>query len=219
VVAPARQVGYEAARLLDDLMSGRPAPRDPVYLPPLGIVTRQSTDTLAIDDPAVAAALGFIRAHAVEEIHVSHVAAQAVSSRRMLEYKFRELVGRTILEEIRRVRLQRVKDLLRDTDLAMPAIARQSGFSTPQRMAVVFRQATGLTPSEYRRQTQNPRRVSGPRPMRAPGALRKTTQELRIRRFRAGRGSPILKLDGFTIALALRWLVAGYGVDTWSVVP
>ena len=91
----------------------------------------------------------------------------------MLEYKFRDLVGHTILEEIRRVRVQRVKQLLTDTDLAMPAIARRSGFSTPQRMSVVFRQVTGLTPSAYRQQAEvrdHSRRWPTPR-RKGPGSL------------------------------------------------
>ena len=154
VATPARRIGYEAAKLLDELMAGRPAPRQGVFLPPIGVVTRASTDALAIPDAAVVAALNFIRSRAADDIRVDQVAAEAAAGRRMLEYKFRHLVGHTILEEIRRVRLQRVKQLLSDTDLPMPAIARRAGFSTPQRMSVVFRQATGLTPSAYRQQTR-----------------------------------------------------------------
>jgi LacI family transcriptional regulator len=154
VATPSRRIGYEAARLLDDLMAGKPPPRGGVFLPPAGVVTRQSTDTLAIHDAAVVAALHFIRSRAADGIRVGDVAAHAAAGRRTLEYKFRELVGHTILEEIRRVRVQRVKQLLSDTDSAMPAVARRSGFATPQRMSVVFRQVTGLTPSAYRQQTQ-----------------------------------------------------------------
>ncbi len=154
VATPARRIGYEAAKLLDELMAGKPAPRQGVFLPPIGVVTRASTDALAIPDAAEVAALNFIRSRAADDIRVDEVAAEAAAGRRMLEYKFRHLVGHTILEEIRRVRLQRVKQLLSDTDLPMPAIARRAGFSTPQRMSVVFRQATGLTPSAYRQQTQ-----------------------------------------------------------------
>jgi LacI family transcriptional regulator len=153
VATPSRRIGYEAAKLLDELMAGKPAPREGVFLPPIGIVTRASTDAWAIRDAAVVAALNFIRSRAADDIRVDQVATHAAAGRRMLEYKFRHLVGHTILEEIRRVRLQRVKQLLSDTDLPMPAVARRSGFSTPQRMSVVFRQATGLTPSAYRQQT------------------------------------------------------------------
>ena len=154
VALPARQVGYDAAKLLDSLILGKPAPREPWFLPPLGVVTRQSTDARAIRDPAVVAAIDFIRAHAAEAIHVDQIASHVVQSRRMLEYKFRDQLGHTILDEIRRVRVGRVKELLAGTDLSMPAIARRTGFSTPQRMAIVFGQLTGQTPSAYRRQTQ-----------------------------------------------------------------
>jgi LacI family transcriptional regulator len=153
VAVPAQQIGYEAAKILDALMSGKSAPQRPVFLPPVGVVTRQSTDTSAIRDPAVLAALQFIRKHAGDEIGVDDVVAHAALGRRMLEYKFRQLLGRTVLEEIRRVRITQVKQLLSTTDLPMPAIGRQTGFTSPQRLAVVFRQATGLTPSEYRHQT------------------------------------------------------------------
>jgi LacI family transcriptional regulator len=152
VATPARRIGYEAAKLLDELMAGKSPPREPILLPPIAVVTRQSTDTLAIDDPAVVAALRFIRAQATGTIRVDDVVQHAVQGRRMLEYKFRDFVGHTILEEIRRVRIERVKELLRDTDLSMPAIARRSGFITPERMSVVFRELTGLTPSGYRQQ-------------------------------------------------------------------
>lgn len=154
VATPARQIGYEAAKLLDGLMAGRAAPREPVFLPPIGVVTRRSTDALAIDDPCVAAALDFIAKRIEGDIGVEDVAQFAAIGRRTLEHRFRKILGHTVLQEIRRTRIQRVKQLLSDTDLPMPAIARRSGFSTPQRMATVFRSETGLTPSQYRRQTQ-----------------------------------------------------------------
>ena len=57
VAIPARRIGYEAAKLLDGLMAGQPPPREPIFLPPIAVVTRQSTDTLAIHDAAVVAAV------------------------------------------------------------------------------------------------------------------------------------------------------------------
>jgi LacI family transcriptional regulator len=156
IATPARQIGHEAARILDEMMSGRPAQREPVLLQPCGVVVRQSTDTLAINDPSVVTALNFIRTHIAEPIRVNDVVREVVLSRRSLEYKFHDLVGHSILEEIRRWRVQRVQELLGGTDLLMPAIARRSGFSSQRRMAVVFREVKGLTPTEYRRQAQGP---------------------------------------------------------------
>jgi LacI family transcriptional regulator len=148
------RIGYEAAKLLDGLMSRERISRRRITIPPIRVVTRQSTDTLAIQDEDVVAALAFIRATAHEEIDVEAILDRVPLSRRALERKFRELLGRTVLEEIRRVRLDLVKALLSDTNLAMPAIAVRCGFSGSRRLAVVFKQFVGTTPTTYRAQTR-----------------------------------------------------------------
>lgn len=144
------RVGYEAAKMLHAMMDHRAPKQKRISIPPLGIVTRQSTDTLAIQDSEVAAALAYIRSSAHENIGVESILQAVPLSRRALERKFREQLGRTVLEEIRRVRLELAKSLLSDTNLPMPAIAVRCGFSGARRLAVVFRQVTGMTPSEYR---------------------------------------------------------------------
>jgi LacI family transcriptional regulator len=150
VAVPSQQIGYAAAELLDRMMAGKSVPREPIFLPPVRVVTRQSTDTLAIADAAVAEALSFIRRRAAEPINVGSVVKSVAQGRRPLERKFRMLLGRTILQEIRRVRVERVKELLVSTNLSMPKIAADAGFANAARLCVVFRQLTGLTPSQYR---------------------------------------------------------------------
>ncbi len=154
VALPGRQIGYEAAKLLDRLMSGKAPPKKPLFLPPISVVTRQSTDTLAIDDPTVAAALSFITEHSAETIGVKNVAENVGMGRRVLERKFQSLLDRTVLQEIRRVRVEHAKELLANTDLSMPIVAQRSGFSSPQRLAFVFRELTGMAPTAYRSQWQ-----------------------------------------------------------------
>ena len=93
VAIPAEQIGYEAAQLLDRIMSGEKVSKEPVVLPPIRVVTRQSTDTLAVDDPAVAAALVFIRQNIAENLSVAKIVAEVGIVRRELERKFRAPVG------------------------------------------------------------------------------------------------------------------------------
>jgi LacI family transcriptional regulator len=146
------RIGYEAARVLDELMAGKPPPDAPVRVPPVGVVARASSDVLAIPDPDVATAVRFIRDHAREPITVDDVLAGVPLSRRPLEKRFRRVLGRSILDEIHRVHVEQAKQLLVKTDLPMPQVARASGFSTATRLGIVFRQATGQRPTDYRLQ-------------------------------------------------------------------
>lgn len=156
VAIPAERIGFEAARLLDQILSGRRTSHRAIYLPPVRVVTRHSTSSFAVDEPIVTAALHYIRNHFAEPLKVGTIADKLVVRRRVLEQKFRSLLGRSVLDEIHRVRVERVKEMLANTDLSMSQVANQSGFSTPQRMATVFRKVAGLAPGEYRRQNQVP---------------------------------------------------------------
>jgi LacI family transcriptional regulator len=146
----AEQIGLKAAELLRLQMAGRPLPPTPIAVPPLGIVTRRSTDTFAIDNHELLRVLGFIRENAVRAIRVDDVLEAVPMSRRTLERLFQEQLGRTPAEEIRRVRLERAKHLLATTDLAVPKVAAACGFGTGEYLATVFRQAVGMTPLKYR---------------------------------------------------------------------
>lgn len=145
-------VGYEAAALLDRMMRGEAAPATETLIPPRGVATRQSTDVLAIEDPVVAQALHFIRRHACERITVERVLDAVPASRRTLEKRFRELLGRTPKEEIERVRMDRAKALLADTEQTVTQIAYQTGYHKPPYFSSSFRRIVGMTPIEYRRQ-------------------------------------------------------------------
>lgn len=147
---PAERVGFESAKILSDLMSNRQPPSTRVVLPPGSIVVRQSSDIVAVDVPDVAQALQYIRRNACNSIGVEDVLNVVAVSRRKLERDFQRVIGRTIFEEIRRTRIEKAMRLLTTTDLAMPAIAEQSGFEGARRLAVVFRQVTGMTPTEHR---------------------------------------------------------------------
>jgi LacI family transcriptional regulator len=151
VVPHAERIGYEAAALLDGLMNKEPPLQRILIIEPRGVVTRQSTDVLAIDDPQIATAVSFIRRHACDGITVSEVLEQVTLSRSVLERRFRRFVGKSPQQEIRDVQLKRVKQLLAETDLPLEAIALRTGFAHPEYLSVVFKREIGEPPGEYRR--------------------------------------------------------------------
>jgi LacI family transcriptional regulator len=151
----AEAIGYEAAALLDRMMNGQAAPSAPIALPPRAVVTRRSTDIVASDDEEATRALGYIRDNACRGLQVVDVLSYMVMSRASLQQRMKQAVGRTIHQEIQRVRLNRVKDLLSMSALTIKQVARESGFASVQYMTRVFRAVTGETPARFRmRRTQ-----------------------------------------------------------------
>ena len=149
--APMR-VGYAAAAVLDELMQGQLAPEAPTWVPPIGVVQRQSTDTYAVDDPSVASALRFIRDNAHRPINVGDLLRAEGVSRRFLEQRFKRQLGRTPAAEIRDVRLQRAKRLLVETDFPIPVVAEMTGFQHPEVLIRNFRVAVGTSPGRFRKE-------------------------------------------------------------------
>ena len=154
VAINAERIGYEAAALLDNLLHNKPCSSQPLLIEPTHVVVRQSTDTLAVDDSDLARAIAFIRSNAGRRIQVSDVLRAVPVSRSWLERRFQQLLGRSPAEEIRRVRLERTKRLLVETDMPVPEIAIASGFGSSEYLAYAFKQATDLTPREFRSQTR-----------------------------------------------------------------
>jgi LacI family transcriptional regulator len=146
----AASLGYQAAAQLDRLMDGKKARKMQTLIAPEGVVTRHSTDVLAIADPEVAAAMAFIHQHSCEPIGVANVVEAVGVSRSTLEARFKT-VGRTIHGEIQRLRIERARFLIATTDLPIKQIAAMAGFAHVHYMTTIFRQNTGWTPAEYRK--------------------------------------------------------------------
>jgi len=143
-------VGYEGAALLERVIHGEKIPETPIYIPPRGIVERASTDSLATDHRYVAAALRFIRDHAAEPIGMAEIVKQVPMSRSGLEKAFREHYVRAPIEQLKHIRLDMVKKMLRDTGDSLAVIARKSGFQTAHNLCRVFRKECEMTPKQYR---------------------------------------------------------------------
>lgn len=146
-----QRIGYEAAALLDRLMRRRKPPAAPVLVPPKGVAIRDSSSTSAIDDHEVAVALNLIRESGGRKISVGTLVSRAGVGRRMLEIRTRAAIGRTLRQEISRVRIERITELLVRTNLGLKQIAANTGFSSMARMASFFKSHTGTTLSECRR--------------------------------------------------------------------
>lgn len=154
VVPNAFQSGYRAAEVLAEMLAGRKPKNFDQRIEPIGVVTRPSTDVLAIDDRNVAAALNFIRQRATQGISVEQVVQHAHASRSQLEKKFRHYLGRSPQAEIRRVQVSKIRQLLLETDFPLKKIAELTGFEHVEYMCVLFKRLTGDSPGNYRKRIQ-----------------------------------------------------------------
>lgn len=150
--------GYQAAKALDALMCGGRRRSRRIVVPATHVVARRSTDIVAQDNVHLQRALIFIRDHASAGISVPEVARAAGSSRRTLELLFRNVVGHSILSEIRRVRTERIARLLLETDLSVAEIAQMMGFEDTQHIARYFRKTRELSPLAFRKLYRQNRR-------------------------------------------------------------
>lgn len=148
---PVKRIGYEAASLLGQLIRGkRPANRE-LLLRPLGITTRQSTDLFECDDAKVRQVMRFIKENAVSGINVKDLLRAVPMGRRTLERRFTAVVGHSAAEEIRRAKIERVRQLLTTSDLSVPEIAEACGFAYAEHMIPLFARYHGATPAAFRR--------------------------------------------------------------------
>jgi LacI family transcriptional regulator len=147
----ARKLGHAAATLLDRMMQGRSSRQRHFVIDPTGVVTRQSTDVLAIDDPKVAQAMIFIRDHASEGIKVPLVVSAVAISRSGLETRFASVLGYSIGTAIRHAQLERARRLVTETAIPLKQVASEAGFRSVQHMTTLFVKAFGQSPGKHRR--------------------------------------------------------------------
>lgn len=155
VIPDSRKTGHTAAALLDRMMNGETLPERKYSVRPLGVRQRASTDILAVDDPDVARAVAFIRERTSDRITVDDVLRAVPLSRRALESRFRKVMNRTPHQEIQRVRTNRVRELLTQTDMTLAEIAESMHIQNPEYVSVFFKKETGMTPIEYRSQIRS----------------------------------------------------------------
>jgi len=142
------------AALLDDLMDGK---KSPARTPPsagAGMIVRKSSDLLAVNHKGVANSLRFIWEHCHEMIGVEDLVGVAAMSRRGLHKAFMEHLGRTPGQELQRVRIERAKRLLRESGYKLEVLCHMCGYQSANSFCIAFKQATGMSPKQYRDQAQ-----------------------------------------------------------------
>jgi LacI family transcriptional regulator len=144
--------GYEAAEMLDKLMAGKKSAKKDIIVEPTHVVTRQSTDILAVEDHEVAEAMRFIRQHSKRIIQVSDVVDAVGLSRRVLQQRFRRTLGRSVYDEIKRCRVEQIALMLSGTDLSIAQVASAFGYAGIEKLSRYFQREKGMGPLAYRKQ-------------------------------------------------------------------
>lgn len=147
----AYEVGYQGAALLHEILMGGTPPTEPRLVEPAGLIQRGSTEMFAHEDPVLAEAFMYLRAHACEGIRVKDVIRAFPVARRTLEKVSRRTLGHSPHQEIRRIQIERAKELLAGSNLPVSEVARRSGLLDGKYLAEVFRKELDTTPSDYRR--------------------------------------------------------------------
>ncbi len=143
------RIGYEAAGLLDACLRGDRPPEGPLQIEPGPVVARLSTAIEAVEDPVVAQAMAYIRQNIDRNLSVSDVVDHLLVSRRNLEQRFSQALGRTPGRHIRSGRIRRCRQLLRAGDLSIEEIARRMHFASTKTFSIFLKRATGHPPSHF----------------------------------------------------------------------
>ena len=149
VALDSEKAGYEAAKMLDELMRGSRKTKKAVF-GPTRVVSRRSSDFFHVDDKIVREALRFIQSFFPQPISVQDVVKATGVSRRLLEMRFKHCMGHSLLDEIKRRRLEKVKTFLLETDLSLEKIAEICGFQSKNYLVNVFRKEFGTTMGTFR---------------------------------------------------------------------
>jgi LacI family transcriptional regulator len=149
---PFEKAGQTAAEMLGKLMAGEDVPSRPFLLEPGEVVSRESTDVTAADDPLVADAMRFMAEQCHRPIKVMDVADAVSIGRRTLEKRFRAVLDRTVAGQIEHMRVERAKRMLVQSREATKSIAVRCGYSSGQQLYLAFLRREGKTPRQYRKE-------------------------------------------------------------------
>jgi LacI family transcriptional regulator len=146
-----KKAGYNAAKLLDKMISGHETMQGQcIEIQPTHVETRGSTDVYAIDDPAIVQAMKYIKENGHTPLQVNAIADHVYMSKRLLQMKFHDVVGKSIHDEIIAAHFDIAKAMLIETNLPVDEIAVRSGFHYTSNMRRAFKKLTGMLPQKFR---------------------------------------------------------------------
>lgn len=151
VVIPWDQIGGMVGGFMVDLLAGKQPAPGPHRVAPGGVVLRHSANHLAVEDPELRRAMSYVSEHLQDPFTVAQMCRQLRLSRRGIERKFKDYFNCTPWQMICRMRVNRAKALLSETNHPISKISELCGMNDPERLAVVFKRATGMSPSWFRR--------------------------------------------------------------------
>lgn len=150
VALAGERIGYEAADLGMRIARGEADCETTIEIAPKQIISRRSSDAIAIKDRLIGRALRLMRERMGDFANVGDLIRELGVPRRTLEFKFHEATGSSLAHELTSARICRARELLATTDLSVKEIAYLVGFSEPRMLTLVFKRHTGELPSAFR---------------------------------------------------------------------
>jgi LacI family transcriptional regulator len=154
------RAGYDTAKAMDLMITGRVKFYRDILVPPLKVVTRNSTDIYASKDDNVATVLDFIHKNFDQNLLVDQIVKEVPMSRRSLEKRFVEITGLPIYKYIFKLRIEKLAQMLVSSEMSVYEIALEMGLPDSKNIARQFRQVMGCTPLEYRNKFTEKTRAS-----------------------------------------------------------
>jgi len=152
IALPGEKLGWMLAEELERRIQGREH-AEPACLPPERVVVRESTNRIAMEDPVIAELLRRMHHLAAERTPIQKLCEGLPLNRRSVNERFLKAMGRSIREELFRIRVELAKSRLLETDQTVYQIALECGFADPESMSAYFKKWVGCTPTQYRKQT------------------------------------------------------------------
>ena len=151
VSIPWDALGERLGRAMEELLKNPQIDYPAVRISPTGVSLRHSANYLAVEDPILRRAMSYLTERMQEAITVGSLCYDLRIARRTLERRFREYFKYTPWDMLCRLRVNRAKQLLAETNHSVALVSELCGFNDAERMTVVFNRILGQSPSSFRK--------------------------------------------------------------------